>query len=285
MLGIDKPLSKRVKPDNRAPKVRSGSEGLCVGRQRNPQTGRSKVGLKSLRKRRMGRHGGDIGEHVFCGDLSSVPLRENRKKIWLDIGRAGFAIAPQREDAAAAAMIMMKIRNQCSEGRAPVPRSVSGHLERSNKRGGPMRFPQLRIRLIDQSIVWNDPLPIERAKSIAHWSDARALIVRNGLRPWLKAGKALFNHSLTVLVPWFSLAKMRMEKNFLLLLRAPISFCQRFCQRLSIGRDDPGAPRHDPGTVISEQVFEGGVRGPCPSRGRQEGSTPLGRTCQPNPCS
>src|SRR5260221_14280500 len=54
-----------------------------------------------------------------------------------------------------------------------------------------MGGPKCRVRSVDQAIVRNDPLSVERPEPVAGRRDARTVVLIDSPRPMLMAGKTL----------------------------------------------------------------------------------------------
>jgi hypothetical protein len=63
-----------------------------------------------------------------------------------------------------------------------------------------VRLPELRVRLIDEASIGDDPLSIERAERVAHRRDARPAVLGDRNRARRVPGEALLDHLLAVLV-------------------------------------------------------------------------------------
>src|SRR5205823_3280388 len=75
-LCVNEPLAECMQPDGGAANFGGGNEGLGIRGNRYSQAGRGQIGLKSCRKRRMSRDGGEVGEQVFGGNRFLVRLAE-----------------------------------------------------------------------------------------------------------------------------------------------------------------------------------------------------------------
>ena len=71
--------------------------------------------------------------------------------------------------------------------------------------------PQFRVRPVHHAVVWDDPLPVERAEAVEDWRCALAMLIGDWRRSGLIAGKAIMHDALAVPVS----GSMRMKEDLL----------------------------------------------------------------------
>ena len=210
-MRVGQALAEGMEPDHGSSKIGSLGKRVAVGRERHAQPRSREVLLKACGERRICGDCGDVGDQVLGGHFGCVPPRQCGKQARRNVGCAGAPVAPQRENAAASPVIVVKIRDQRGEGqrRAGGGGSVAGCgqinlLVRA-------RFPELRVGAVDHSVIGNDPLPIKGAKAVADRLHAAAALIGDGHGRRRKAGEPIPDHPLGVPVTRSAVQKVRMK--------------------------------------------------------------------------
>ena len=266
-----------MEPDDGAPKVSGLGESMPVAGERDAEPGRREVFLETRSECRVGGDSGDVGDQIFGGYVGSIFLRQKRQQLLGQIREGCFRIALEREDAATSAVVVIEIRDTGSK-RKGWPRSWRCSRKRRQidllVRAYP---PKFRVRAVDDAVVRDDPLPIERTKPMAYRLYAVTALIGNWLARRFVSGKAVFHHSPAVPVT----VQVRMKEILLLVRWRMDELLPTAFQRTDVGRNYPRPARHHSGTIVDEKVLQLGVSRPRALRSWQEWGAPTRRTLDP----
>ena len=167
--------------------------------------------MKTRCEGRVSRHGGHVGDDILSAHGSAETLRDEGQQLRRKIRAARVGIAPERENTATASVVVVKVGNhrRHRQSGAVCRRAIPG--------GGDEDLmiradsPQCGVRPIHHAIVWNDPLPVERAEAVEDWRCALAMLIGDWCRPGRIAGKAIVHNALAVPVS----VSVRMKEDLL----------------------------------------------------------------------
>jgi hypothetical protein len=215
--GIREALAEGVQPDDAAAEPDGFVEQRGVGSERDAQAGGGEVVAEAVDVARMCGERGDVGEEVLRRAHAAEEFRERGAHARRDIGDGRARIGPQR-------------KGPTTEGAAVVVQvgNVAGQCGRRPRRGGLLRpqgqvdlrigmaVPELRVRPVQQSNVWNDPLAIKGSEPETHRvNDLSAVVGYAEIAGWLTAEES-GRHAQWVLVAGLAIHQVRMKESFLL---------------------------------------------------------------------
>ena len=113
---------------------------------------------------------------MLSGDLPAVNLAEPGKDRGPDIGLGRCGICPKRESTTTSPMVVVQIWDE--GGKCKCRARGRGAVMRRSQIDLPyrMRIPECRVGSIEQTIVRDDPLPVERSETVADRSDRRIVL-------------------------------------------------------------------------------------------------------------
>ena len=198
LFRIGHTLPEGMQPDDRAPERGGFEKHVSFCGDREAQAGCREVIVKTRCEGRVSRHGRHVGDDILGAHGFVEALREEGQQLRRKIRPACVGIAPEREDTATASVVVVKVGNHRRHRQ-------SGTVCRRVVAGGGDEdlmiradSPQFGIRLIHHAVVWDDPLPVERAEAVEDWRCALAMLIGDWCGSDLIAGKAIVHNALAV---------------------------------------------------------------------------------------